>query len=331
MAGQDIPLKVKSSKEFTISDPKWSEYKKPAEKRRAIAKALNDYKFAITPERLSADRIGQGGVGKAVIAGVTRVLAFYDTSDNRGEIKHGRPVVFDMVSGMGVTGINPKWGPGEYKIVGKALNDCKVQNPQGTIIQIEIFDPPPPPDQVVAKAAVAQGDTYPNIQKWSEGDEQMYVYPFELPEVCNYDNTKPDKGLGEGATNWKGSGQFVYGYNTTRQYVVKGAFCLLDLAGTKDTQYYFEHWMFQQCLATLDAELKAGMDVLATIDSEWASGVEGTKIKVYDKMMQAGYRLKAGAKVMVSVLRHGTGEKPVWRFAVVQSVDCPDKPATPPP
>lgn len=95
----------------------------PKEARIAIKKKLDGMTIAVQVAPLVASDLPAAAgelVGPAADSGVVFVNAFNDGTDNSWEILHGQPVVFDTVTGRGVTGINPKWSRSEYKIVGTA-------------------------------------------------------------------------------------------------------------------------------------------------------------------------------------------------------------------
>lgn len=329
----DLPFDVQDPRYFTLDNPTLSGSN--ADKRRAIAKALKkSYRFATTPEMIVGERLNSGGTtkGQAIVAGTTVVRTYYDGSDNTGVINYANPVVFDTVKGFGVTGINPKWAPDEYVIVGKALMDYFATFPEGGYIYMEFQPPPTTKGMTMARAGIPPGGemTYPDIQEWSDSDPgfdstQHYVWPMELPSEIDFDPQDTSA-----RANFTGSGQFVMAYNTTRQYVAQGSICHLRPAGEANTKYYFEHWMFPTAIATLDEDLEQGGSVLATLNTSCLHGITGTKILVDDRMLAEGKLLKSGTEVVVSLYRYSTSSVDdfVWRFMVVQANKCPEKPPT---
>src|SRR4051812_46019691 len=79
--------------------------------RLAITGLLGGNNFGVIHEQMSqedADEFeadAKDGISSVIAHGVTWVKCFADGSTKRGKIKTGKPVVFDMVSGEGVTGI----------------------------------------------------------------------------------------------------------------------------------------------------------------------------------------------------------------------------------
>ena len=108
------------------------------EARRRIACILRRYTFSIFPLQIDTNYMactrssddynqvitdGGGNLSapyKSVSSGDAVVRAYHDGTSNTYAIQSGECVVFDMVTGTGVTGINPCWHPDEYVIVGIA-------------------------------------------------------------------------------------------------------------------------------------------------------------------------------------------------------------------
>lgn len=104
------------------------------EARIQIARILRGKSFAINVNPLvksemtevvgefdNADEDSNWIQAAVVTSGIIIANAYWDGSDNTYVITNGQPVVFDTVTGRCVTGINPKWSPEEYVIVGTAL------------------------------------------------------------------------------------------------------------------------------------------------------------------------------------------------------------------
>lgn len=100
----------------------------PQEARRIIKYRLDHSNFMVNVHPIdqtkldAATRTNYSGivVQAGIENGMVWVRANADNTDDTGEIFAGQPVVFDSKSGNAVTGINEKWGPEEYKIVGVA-------------------------------------------------------------------------------------------------------------------------------------------------------------------------------------------------------------------
>lgn len=326
----DLPLNVRDPQQFTLAAfPGYN----PSDVRRHIKKLLDKYKLGITPERITSERVGaSGAVGKAIVAGTTIVRAFYDGTDNTGMIEHGKPVVFDTTTGLGVTGINPKWTKDEYKVVGKALMDYNVVNPEGGYIYVQLLEDLPLTGEIIARAnPIPDGPTYPNIYHWSHADpgidsQQTCVWPFELPLDLSFNPSTPDLNFGLGDQSWEGSGQYIWAFNLTRQYVNLGALVHLKPAGVAGTQYYCEYYMPPSFFGTLYGDLLFGQSSSILIDTSIQSGLEGTYLSVDDRMLKEGDKLVAGNKVWASLYCYNAGSADfVWRFGVTQSNTCPVK------
>lgn len=125
---KDIRLNIKNRSEYRTD---WSGFTSEtnAKRRETIIEKLQDKQLAISLYRIqksSFDNLtAQYGVGKTVCQyrGVGLVKAYFDNTDDTGEIKIGEPVVFDTVTGDSITGINSKWGKSEYKRIGISLEN----------------------------------------------------------------------------------------------------------------------------------------------------------------------------------------------------------------
>ena len=119
--------------------------KTPVEARKAIKKLLDNHSVVITTEKIDKARIeailGTNAGGEKIpipaymqssgqMEGMCMARAFYDGTDNSGAITAGKPVVIDTVTGNCVTGINSKWSPDEYKLVGVALEYLTTPSPK---------------------------------------------------------------------------------------------------------------------------------------------------------------------------------------------------------
>jgi len=100
-----------------------------ADRRKYITSILKKTNFMVNVTPISNTEyfnLTQGGVtpfafsGAAVHTGMVWVNCYVDGTDLTGSIVTGKPVVFDTVTGRGVTGIHPSWKTDEYKIVGTA-------------------------------------------------------------------------------------------------------------------------------------------------------------------------------------------------------------------
>lgn len=316
--------------------------KTPAEARQKIKKILDLANFAIATEPINlsaasriigSDFLPSRMSTRAVVNGVTWVIANVDGTENTGKVVYGKPVVFDTTTGKTVTGINEKWSADEYKIIGVALDELASgrkmipvavgQNPQSATTST-----------VLAKCKVSDGGTHPSIQDWSEADhtDQMLVWEFELPKASEFketDKTLWFKDIGTaGETRWQGSGEYVKAYNLDRTYVYKNAVVLLTkYSKAAQAQYYFNFEMSPTIYGTLDADLTKNDSALITIDTALLGGIEGTKVKVHDRFLSTGKKLASGVKVGAVLERmceqgNVDGEFS-WRFHVMQSNACP--------
>lgn len=100
----------------------------PQQARISIAKLLQEFNFGVIFEKIKeADFKDFGdykdGVTSVVADGIVWVKCFADNSGSRAKIKAGKPVIFDMTSAEGVTGIHPDMTPAEYRVIGTALKD----------------------------------------------------------------------------------------------------------------------------------------------------------------------------------------------------------------
>lgn len=87
-------------------------------------------------------------------AGIVLARAYIDGTEDTAEIKIGRPVAFDTVTGVAVTGVHDSWIQLEYRRIGLALdNFSKIQPYEGSenLVQIKIDLPEDPGDDIVAK------------------------------------------------------------------------------------------------------------------------------------------------------------------------------------
>lgn len=300
------------------------------EARRKIKQLLDKINFAITPELVSSQRAGkatQGTIpdrvpGKAIVHGVTWVIGSNDGGDSNYKIEYGQPVCFDMVSGQYATGLHPDWGPGEYKVIGTALGE--VLSGQARI-PVMLGKQPIENFALLCKANIDPegGGSYPSVQTWSEAQtasDQQCLWDFELPKSYKFD----EEGQ-ENHVEWEGSGIFVKAFNVTRMYVYKDTLCLLHSSGKPRLQLYCEFAMGSKLLGTLDADLKKDADALMTIDTDFRGGMEGTKVKVFDKMLDNQKKLKKDTKVIVDLFRCATSddiESFTWRYYVTQANKC---------
>lgn len=101
----------------------------PSEARIDIARRLRRRSFAVNVNPIikqdMIDAVGEldeeEHINAAIVtSGVVIANGYVDFTDNTYPILPGKPVVFDTVTGRAVTGINPKWSPEEYVIIGTA-------------------------------------------------------------------------------------------------------------------------------------------------------------------------------------------------------------------
>lgn len=329
--GKENLLVAVSPAKFLISHADYNG-KSKSEARREIKKLLDKYRISITPEMLAPNRFtyanGAKVQGRFITTGTTWVRAYYDNTDNTGKIEYGKPVAFDTVKGWGVTGINPKWSPDEYKVVGVSLADYEQTGEQGKV-PVVLEDTPKVLEPVLAKAKVKEGD-WPSIQSWSEATQgsnnQQVIWEFELPKEIKFKESDSSKWFeGAGDTKWEGSGAYVKAFNLTRQYVPKNVYTWLH-PDKKTGQLYFDYYMPPSLLGTLDTQLTTGGSVLMTIHEHFRGEFEGEKVKVYDYLMNANKKLPQGAKVWTNLFRYSstnTIDPFVWRLGIVQSNTCP--------
>lgn len=316
--------------------------KSPTEARQQIKKILDLANFAIATEPVNlnaaarivgSDFLPSRMSTRAVINGVTWVIANVDGTENTGKVVYGKPVVFDTTTGKTVTGVNDKWSADEYKIVGVALD--AVESGQ-KLIPVAVGQNPTTPTSstVLAKCKVADGGTHPSIEDWSQADstDQNLIWEFELPKASEFKES--DVGVWfedidtAGETRWQGSGDHVKAFNLDRTYVYKNAVVLLTKTNkSAAAQYYFNFEMSPTIYGTLDADLTKDGEALISIDTALLGGIEGSKVKVHDRFLSTGKKLASGVKV-VAVLERLSEEasedgKFSWRFYVMQANTCP--------
>jgi hypothetical protein len=300
--------------------------------RRKIKRLLDQTNFMI-----SAEYITQGGAGrqtggnfptavpaKAIVHGVTNVLASNDGSGNNYGVEYGRPVCFDMVTGAAVTGIHPSWTGDEYKIVGTALADM----PYG-LSRIPVLLGVQPSDSFavvgVAFPNEAVGNTWPTMLDWSAAEDiadQQAVWDFELPFAVEFDEQGFD---GDGI--WEPSGVFAKVCNLSRQYVYKDMFVLLHSSGKPKLQLYCEFYMSPTISGVLNDHVEQDGKGNITIDNWLRGGIEGDEAFVWDnRMLPSGKRLTAGTRVIANLFRFGhSGDdgRFVWQYYITQADKCP--------
>lgn len=90
-------------------------------------------------------------------SGIVLVRAFFDDTDNTGRIEIGRPVAFDMVTGVAVTGVNDTWLQAEYHRIGLSLDNFSKVSPYDgpeNLIQVKIDSPEQTGDGIFAMTPV---------------------------------------------------------------------------------------------------------------------------------------------------------------------------------
>lgn len=312
----------------------------PAEARRKIKQILDQTNFGISPELVNAERAGkqvEGAIparvpGKAILHGVTWVMGSNDGSGNNYRIEYGKPVAFDMVSGKYVTGVNPDWGPGEFKVVGTALGELLLGLDR---IPVSLGTQSNENFAVLARCRNnpdEEGSEFPSIQTWSEAEtatDQNILWDFELPKSFQFDPESE-----ENAVEWEGSGLFVKATNISRMYVYKEALVLLHSAGKPSLQFYCDFQMGSKLFGTLTEDLRKDENALMKIDSDFSGGLESAeggekKVKVYDKLLDTSKKLKKDTKVFVDLMHCATGDDLegsfTWKFYVTQANKCPVK------
>lgn len=316
-----------------------------AEARVKIKRILDLTNFAIATEEISTARASQflpqdatlpsRMATRAIIHGVSWVMANSDGTDDTGVIKYGKPVVFDTKTGKSVTGINDKWSPGEYRILGTALDELESGY---KLIPILLGSPPMQQDGPITCRAKVKTGTWPSIQTWSEAtpdsDEQQSVWEFELPKSHEFKEADSTKWLDDietaGESHWEGSGEFVKAFNLDRTYVYKNSLVTLTKQSKGGAaQYYFNFQMAQTLTGTLDGNLTKESNALMTIVPTDKT-IQGTKVKVHDRFLSTGKKLATGTKVLVQLMRQPSAaeDEPVnepfiWRYVVTQSNNCP--------
>jgi hypothetical protein len=320
-----------------IGGPDYSELE-PAEARRKIKKILDQLNFGVVPEIINSATAGkqvqEEGIpartpAKAIVQGITWVNAYNDGGENNFKVEYGQPVIFDVVTGLGVTGLNPAWGPGEYKIVGTAMGELV-----GGTARIPVLLGKQPSDNfsIIAKCKVdPEGEEdFPSIETWSSADtadDQNCLWSFELPKSCKFDEEATNN-----QTEWEGSGVFVKAFNLTRMYIYKDSLVLLHSSGKPNLQMYCEFVMCSQIMGVIDGfDLRKDDSAFIKIDDDLKGGVEGTRVKVFDKLLDAQKKIPRDAKVIANLFRCATSddiESFTWHYFVTQANKCPIKDST---
>lgn len=151
-SNQDNRRKLQSIAKFKTSHSSYSGLSQ-SDKRKRIKILLDKFNVAINASPISKKFVDDKGIadndcfGEVTISGAVNVKAYYDGTDNTGEIKQGHPVAFDTVTGKRVTGVNEKWNLDEYKIVGMSLVDYEligIQQNNLDLIPIILIQPGTP-------------------------------------------------------------------------------------------------------------------------------------------------------------------------------------------
>lgn len=118
--------------------------------RQRIKLILDLANFAIATEEISgraAKSLLEDGAtpgkasSRAVIDGITWVMANHDGTADTGPIKYGQSVAFDTTTGKTVTGVNSVWDTSEYKIVGIALDEMLESGQRLIPIKLQAAEP----------------------------------------------------------------------------------------------------------------------------------------------------------------------------------------------
>jgi hypothetical protein len=167
------------------------------------------------------------------------------------------------------------------------------------------------------------GGTWKDIETWSTDTQQQVLWDFELSKTSKFTETNPNEFLVNGTT-FEGSGEYVKAMNLTRQYVLKDEIVILFKCGSEG-QYFFSYQMPQIIYGALDADFAAANATtgqLITIDSQFAAGFQGTKVRIYDKdLIPSGNKLTIGNKVWASLARSTSR----WQYFIIQARECPTK------
>ena len=208
-AGAVRPLKVIDPTVLKTDHDDYVGMTKP-EARRAIKILLDKYNIGITPEVVSKSR-AQASIlednagelpakigGLAIMDGNVFVRAYYDGTNNTGQIKNGKPVVFDTVKGWGVTGIHPDWGVDEYKIVGTALDDYNDLAPNGKKILVKLHKAVPQLESLGFMAKLqghlAGADSYPSDVWGLVTGGGPFQMPTALADIYSVSVTRDEDG-----------------------------------------------------------------------------------------------------------------------------------------
>lgn len=133
---KDHTLSYTDYSPYTLSWSEWEEGLTNQEKRRRIVALLANKTVGVSPIKISKKMAAEREISsyegefKTIVGGLTRVRAYYDGTDNTGEIKIGQPIVFDTVTGNAVTGINEKWTADEFHVVGISFSNYALSGPQ---------------------------------------------------------------------------------------------------------------------------------------------------------------------------------------------------------
>lgn len=118
------------------------------------------------------DDFNEAGM-RVAVDGLVWVFAYVDGTPNTATIQKNQPVVFDMVTGCSVTGIDPDWSEEEYVIVGTAMEGYA--GPGRKRIVIKLSPPPTPAGEGIRLAARPANATQDELHNWSKG-VQPYWY-----------------------------------------------------------------------------------------------------------------------------------------------------------
>lgn len=132
---KNLAQTIKNYKEYTLSWDGWDSFDPTpsnTSKRNMIKTKMANKTIGINHVKISKKILEDKGITgtepqrRMTISGVTLVKAYYDGTNNTYKIEKGQPVAFDTVTGVAVTGINPKWSVFEYRTIGVALEDFNI-------------------------------------------------------------------------------------------------------------------------------------------------------------------------------------------------------------
>lgn len=190
----DYTQPIQDPTEFTLAWTGWADGMSDSDKRKKIKIKLDLYNFGVNPTSVKASGVSEYDSSGAssndsqpdmsndmFVNGAVLVKAIYDGTDKTGKVVQGKPVVFDTTTGSAVTGINEKWSPEEYKVVGTSMVDfADTSQTSGKKIPIQLTPPPTAETSVVLGRCVKKTYTETTLQQWLKQGLQRCVWEFEI-------------------------------------------------------------------------------------------------------------------------------------------------------